>query len=131
MIKLNKEDRIMKNYVLFKNQRNHIIKAFILLLTVEDFYYDIDDVLFELSTSYGKDFTIVVDHFITNGFSFNRFARIDYFEGIVKKSLVSNLEISDFYDNAFIDYLKKNRSILDESSLSIRAKKIIETTLIV
>ena len=115
----------MKNYVLIDNVKDQIINAFLLITSVEDFYYEIDDAFIDLSAVYGPDFSIIIDHFITNGFSFNRFVRIDYSNGSYKKSLVTSTEVNDFYDNKFIEYLRKHKKLLNESSLSKRTISII------
>lgn len=120
----------MKNYVLIDNAKDQIINTFLLITSVDDFYYDLDQVLSELSTVYGPEFTIVLDHFITNGFSFNRFVRIDYSNEKYKKTLITNSEINDFYDNKFIEYLRKHKDFLNESSLSKRTISIIRNDIV-
>jgi len=130
MIELSKKDDIMKNYVLIDNAKDQIINTFLLITSVDDFYYDLDQVLSELSVVYGPEFTIVLDHFITNGFSFNRFVRIDYNNEKYKKTLITNSEINDFYDNKFIEYLRKHKDFLNESSLSKRTISIIRNDIV-
>ncbi|MDY0294617.1 MAG: type II toxin-antitoxin system RnlB family antitoxin [Acholeplasmataceae bacterium] len=120
----------MKNYVLIDNVKDQIINTFLLITSVDDFYYDLDQVLSELSAVYGPEFTIVLDHFITNGFSFNRFVRIDYNNEKYKKTLITSSEINDFYDNKFIEYLRKHKDFLNESSLSKRTISIIRNDIV-
>lgn len=120
----------MKNYVLIENAKDQIINTFLLITSVDDFYYDLDQVLSELSAFYGPEFTIVIDHFITNGFSFNRFVRIDYNNEKYKKTLITNSEINDFYDSKFIEYLRKHKDFLNESSLSKRTISIIRNDIL-
>ena len=120
----------MKNYVLIDNVKDQTINTFLLITSVDDFYYDLDQVLSELSVVYGPEFTIVLDHFITNGFSFNRFVRIDYNNEKYKKTLITNSEINDFYDNKFIEYLRKHKDFLNESSLSKRTISIIRNDIV-
>lgn len=120
----------MKNYVLIDNAKDQIINTFLLITSVDDFYYDLDQVLSELSAVYGPEFTIVLDHFITNGFSFNRFVRIDYNNEKYKKTLITSSEINDFYDNKFIEYLRKHKDFLNESSLSKRTISIIRNDIL-
>lgn len=117
----------MKNYVIFDNLSNQPIKAYILLTTVDDIYYEIDNILNELSKTYGSIYSIIIDHFITNGFSFNRFSRIDYLNGSFKKSLVTNTEINDVYEKKFIDYILTHKKFLNDSSLSKRVIAIINS----
>ncbi len=130
MIELSKKDDIMKNYVLIDNAKDQIINTFLLITSVDDFYYDLDQVLSELSAVYGPEFTIILDHFITNGFSFNRFVRIDYSNKKYKKTLITNSEINDFYDKKFIEYLRKHKDFLNESSLSKRTISIIRNDIV-
>ena len=115
----------MKNYVLIDNSVDQVINSFLLLKSVDDFYYELDQVMSELSETYGPEFSIVVDHFITNGFSFNRFVRIDYNNKKYKKTFITSSEVNDYYDNKFIDYLRKNKEFLSDSSLSKRTISII------
>lgn len=120
----------MKNYVLIDNTKDQIINTFLLITSVDDFYYDLDQVLSELSAVYGQEFSIVLDHFITNGFSFNRFVRIDYNNEKYKKTLITSSEINDTYDNKFIEYLRKHKNFLNESSLSKRTISIISNDIL-
>jgi len=120
----------MKNYVLIDNAKDQIINTFLLITSVDDFYYDLDQALSELSAVYGPEFSIVLDHFITNGFSFNRFVRIDYNNDKYKKTLITSSEINDFYDNKFIEYLRKHKDFLNESSLSKRTISIIRNDIV-
>ncbi|MFA5492982.1 MAG: hypothetical protein WC245_08595 [Bacteroidales bacterium] len=115
----------MKNYVIFDDVRDQLIKAYILVTSIDDIYFVIDDILTELSKTYGSIFSIIIDHFITNGFSFNRFSRIDYSNGSIKKSLVTSRDINDFYDKNFVEFILNHKNILDESSLSKRTIDII------
>jgi hypothetical protein len=116
---------LMKNYVLIDNSVDQVINSFLLVTSVDDFYYELDQVMSELSETYGPEFSIVVDHFITNGFSFNRFVRIDYNNKKYKKTFITSSEVNDYYDNKFIDYLRKNKEFLSDSSLSKRTISII------
>ncbi len=115
----------MKNYVIFDDVRDQLIKAYILVTSIDDIYFVIDDILTELSKTHGSIFSIIIDHFITNGFSFNRFSRIDYSNGSIKKSLVTSRDINDFYDKNFVEFILNHKNILDESSLSKRTIDII------
>jgi len=116
---------LMKNYVLIDNSVDQVINSFLLVTSVDDFYYELDQVMSELSETYGPEFSIVVDHFITNGFSFNRFVRIDYNNKKYKKTFITSSEVNDYYDNKFIEYLRKNKEFLSDSSLSKRTISII------
>lgn len=130
MIELNKGDDNVNDYVLIDNAKNQVIKAFLLITSVEDIYFELDTVMNNLSDIYGQKFSVIIDHFITNGFSFNRFARIDYSYKNLKKSLVTYSEIGDFYENEFFEYLKKHSDFLSESSLSKRTISIIQNDLL-
>ena len=116
---------LMKNYVLIDNSVDQVINSFLLVTSVDDFYYELDQVMSELSETYGPEFSIDVDHFITNGFSFNRFVRIDYNNKKYKKTFITSSEVNDYYDNKFIEYLRKNKEFLSDSSLSKRTISII------
>ena len=120
----------MENNVFLDPQNNSIINGIILLTTTEDFYYELDEVTDELIKKFGEKFTIIVDHFITNGFSFNRFGRIDYTNGSRKYSMVNSREIDDEYDNLFKKYVKEHIDFLETSSLSKKAISIIKHEII-
>ncbi len=120
----------MVNNVFLIPQNNSKINGFILLTTTEDFYYELEEVTEKLLKTFGEKFTVIVDHFITNGFSFNRFGRIDYTNGLRKYSIVNSREVDDEYDNLFRKYVKEHVDFLETSSLSQKAICIIKEEII-
>lgn len=74
----------MKDYEIFKFE-NDINEIVVFVTNTEDFYYIQNDIYNELSKTNGKDFSILIDLFLRNGFSFNRFVSLT-FEGKEKCS---------------------------------------------
>ena len=67
----------MKDYEIFKFE-NDINQNVAFIKTTEDLYFIKDDIYDELSKVNGNEFEILVDLFLRNGFSFNRFVLLKY-----------------------------------------------------
>ena len=67
----------MKDYEIFKFE-NDINQNVAFIKTTEDLYFIKDYIYDELSKVNGNEFEILVDLFLRNGFSFNRFVLLKY-----------------------------------------------------
>lgn len=110
----------MKNYVILNN--NNSINEYICFMnTVEDVEYSLDEITKDM-----KDLgctRIIIDLFLTNGYSFNRF--FEFNSTTNDFSIVNPRNIdNDIYNNINI-YLKNNIQLLENSALSLAMKEII------
>lgn len=94
----------------------------ILLTTTEDLYYLQDDIFDFLSETRGEQFTVLIDLFLRNGFSFNRFVLLSY-DGKEKcKSFIFNpREVNDEIKYVTRQYLRNHVELLQDSALSQKA----------
>lgn len=104
-------------------------KDVIFLNTIEDLYFLKDEIFEVLSKKYGNKFKVIVDHFITNGFSFNRFSILN-FDGKDNSSsyIINPRDVPEQIKKQISSYLKENIEILEESSLPISIKEFIKNT---
>ena len=108
----------MKDYKIFEfeDDINHNV-AFI--NTTEDLYFIKDYIYDELSKVNGNEFEILVDFFLRNGFSFNRFVLLKYKgKGKCKTLIVNPTDVSEQIKMKIKEYLKNNENILQHSVLS-------------
>lgn len=100
------EDNDKQNKVLF-------------MLTLEDIYFLQGDIFDYLNDELGSQFTIVVDMFLRNGFTFNRFVALTY-DGNdnVKTTIVNSREVSEEIKCYINLYLKQHEDLLQNSSLT-------------
>ena len=108
----------MKDYKIFEfeDDINHNV-AFI--NTTEDLYFIKDYIYDELSKVNGNEFEILVDLFLRNGFSFNRFVLLKYKGKEKCKTLIVNpTNVSEQIKMKIKEYLKNNENILQHSALS-------------
>lgn len=107
----------MKEYKLFKFIEN-INNTVVFMNTVEDLYYFIDDIYEEVSKTEGEKFSVLVDLFLQNGFSFNRFIMLKFDNKKKYKSFIINTqEVSEIIKQQIRSYLKSNEELLIESAL--------------
>jgi len=94
----------------------------ILLTTTEDLYYLQDNIFDTLSQTRGERFTVLIDLFLRNGFSFNRFVLLSY-DGKEKcKSFIFNpREVNDEIKDISRRYLRDHGDLLQNSALSQKA----------
>ena len=110
----------MKNYVILNN--NNSINEYVCFMNnVEDVEYSLDEITKDM-----KDLgctRIIIDLFLTNGYSFNRF--FEFNSTTNDFSIVNPRNIdNDIYNNINI-YLKNNIQLLENSALSLAMKEII------
>lgn len=107
----------MREYVTFniENEENNVI----LITSTEDLYYLQDDIYDDLSETNGNKFTVMVDLFLRNGFSFNRFVSLSY-EGKERcKSFILNpREVPEEAKIKIKNYLKSHMEMLENSALA-------------
>lgn len=109
----------MKDFIILKNDSAREYVCFI--NNVEDVEYYLDDISEEVK-ALGQT-KIIIDLFLTNGYSYNRFFE---FNSITKELLLINPRNinNDIYKNINV-YLKNNIQLLENSALSLALKKII------
>lgn len=108
----------MKEYEIFKFD-DDINKDVVLITSTEDLYYLQENIYDELSKLNGENFSVLIDLFLRNGFSFNRFVSLHFKNKNNCKSLIVNpRDVSDDIKLEIRDYLKSNTSILEGSALT-------------
>ena len=91
----------------------------IYIKTTEDLYFIKDYIYDELSKVNGNEFEILVDLFLRNGFSFNRFVLLNYKGKEKCRTLIVNpTDVSEQIKMKIKEYLKNNENILQHSALS-------------
>ena len=108
----------MREYKIF-SFNDDINKNVVLLTSTEDLYFLQDEIYDELSATNGENFTILVDLFLRNGFSFNRFVSL-CFKGknFCRTYIINPREVSDEIKIKIRNYLKSNEIIFEDSALS-------------
>lgn len=116
----------MKEYIIF-NFKDKINESIVFMNTVEDMYYFIDDIYEELSKEKGTKFSVVIDLFLRNGFSFNRFFML-HFDGKENYNtfIMNSYEISDSVKREIKQYLKTNNKLLEESALDNKTIEFVK-----
>jgi hypothetical protein len=100
----------------------------VLMTTVEDLYFSLENIYDDLSASYGKTFTIIVDLFLRNGFSFNRFTELNFCDrGNYTSSIVNPRDVSEEAKRKIAMYLQRHSELLYNSALSKNAIDFICT----
>ena len=115
----------MKEYIIF-NFKNKVNESIVFMNTLEDMYYFIEDIYDELSKVKGTKFSVVIDLFLRNGFSFNRFVMLQ-FDGKEKYNtfVINSYEISDNVKREIKQYLKTNNKLLEESALDSKTIEFV------
>ena len=118
---------MIKDYEIFSfyNEDNEIV---ILLITTEDLYFLEEKIYDELSIKYGENFSVLVDLFLRNGFSFNRFVTLNYKgKDNVKVSVKNPIDVSEKIKYKVRKYLKINIDVLNNSALSTRTIEFVKS----
>jgi len=91
----------------------------VLITCTEDLYFLQNDIYEELSKIEGEKFTVLVDLFLRNGFSFNRFVSLNY-DGIdnCQSLIVNPREVSEEIKSKIRRYLKTHIELLNNSALT-------------
>lgn len=107
----------MKEYEIFKFEED-VDKYIVLIKSTEDLYFLEDDIYEEMKEKCGSKFSIIIDLFLRNGFSFNRFVLLNYNDKDNKKSYIINpREISEQIKYKVRSYLIENEELLTNSAL--------------
>jgi len=107
----------MQEYVTFKLEDE--LNDVILITSTEDLYYLQDDIYDDLSKTNGDKFTVLIDLFLRNGFSFNRFVSLSYEGKERRRSFIMNpREVSEETKRTIKNYLKSHLEILENSALA-------------
>lgn len=102
-------------------------KEVLLITSLEDVYYLYSEIYDNLSKKYGSSFSILIDLFLRNGFSFNRFAKIIFTDrNKYKIILVNQRDVSEEVKANIRKYLKSNIKVLERSTLSSNAIDFIK-----
>jgi RnlB antitoxin of RnlAB toxin-antitoxin system len=108
----------MKEYKVL-NFDNEDCNNVILITSTVDVYHLQDEIYDDLSTTKGENFTILVDLFLRNGFSFNRFVSLQ-FKGKQKCTnyITNPREVSEDTKLEIRKYLKANTDLFVNSALT-------------
>lgn len=120
------EHVMIKDYEIFSfnNEDNENV---ILLTTTEDLYFLEEKIYEELSVKNGENFSVLVDLFLRNGFSFNRFVTLNYKgKNNVKVSVKNPIDVSEKIKYKIRQYLRQNIDILNNSALSMRTIEFVK-----
>lgn len=117
----------MEEYKIFEFD-DDVNDKVVFITSTEDLYFLQDDIYNELSKTYGDNFTILVDLFLRNGFSFNRFVSLSY-NGIehCQSFIVNPREVSEGIKLKISNYLKMHSNLLGNSALSQSTVNFIES----
>lgn len=113
----------MKNYEYVGNTQ--YLTPVIFINTLDDVYYLYSDIYNEFSIKYGKNFEIIIDLFLRNGFSFNRFVKIIFTNEDVRSEIINPLSIDEEIKSKIRMYLKDNLDLLEQSTISNSVKDFI------
>lgn len=102
-------------------------ERYILSTTVEDVYFAFDEIFDALSKTLGKNFSVIVDMLLRNGFTFNRFIQLDFWETQVASHILNPREVPEVVKTTTKLYLKDHKELLEDCALSTRAKEFILT----
>jgi|APSaa5957512622_1039677.scaffolds.fasta_scaffold182488_2 hypothetical protein len=116
----------MQEYEIFEFD-DDVNKKVVLITSTEDLYYLQNDIYDDLSKTNGEYFTILVDLFLRNGFSYNRFVTLDYKgKEQCKTFIVNSREVSEDIKSKIRNYLKTHIDLLNNSALTKSAIKFVE-----
>ena len=112
----------MEDLKIFKlNYENYL-----LFLADEDIYFYYEKIYEQLSSMLGKTFSITVDMFLRNGFTFNRFIELIFDEkGKSKSKIINPRDVSDELKENTKQFLRTNVAYLEDSPISNNVKKFV------
>ena len=111
------------------NFEEDIFNCVLFISSVEDVYYLQDEIFNTLSKDIGEEFSVLIDLFMRNGFSFNRYCSLK-FKGKenCEYTLINSREVSDNIKKEIKKFLYTNPEILEDSALSKSAVKFMLTS---
>lgn len=108
----------MQDYEILKFE-DDIDEKVVFVTSTEDLYYLQDDIFDDISRTNGENFNVLVDLFLRNGFSFNRFVSLHYKGKEQCHSYIVNpREVSEEIKLKIRNYLNKHRFLLNNSALT-------------
>jgi len=114
----------MKEYEMFSFEEEN--RDIIFLTSLEDPYFIFDSIYEELAITKGTHFSITVDLFLRNGFSFNRFAFIEFFsKDDYRTKIINTRDISEKAKSCIKRFLMENDNYLIDSALSKRTIEFV------
>jgi len=108
----------MKGYRIFRFD-NSDIENVVFVTSTEDLYSLQSDIYNEISATHGKNFSVLVDLFLRNGFSYNRFVSL-HFKGRnqCRSYIVSPGDVSEDIKLKIKQYLITHPLLLYKSALT-------------
>lgn len=107
----------MKEYEVFFFE-DEVNKNYIFLNNVDDLYFVIEDIYDNLSKTQGNKFSVLVDLFLRNGYSFNRYVLLNFEEGNYNSVIINPNDVSETSKKKIKQYLKTNVDILNNGTLT-------------
>ena len=91
----------------------------VFLNTTEDLYYLQDEIIDNINKKNSQARTVLVDLFLRNGFTFNRYILLKFDKDKKCRSFIINpREVSEKIKTKIADYLREHNELLYSSSLS-------------
>lgn len=113
----------MREYEIFIFEED-VNENVVFLNTTEDLYFLQDEIMEDINNKDGQNKTILVDLFLRNGFTFNRYILLKLDKNNRYRSFIINpREVSERIKIKIEEYLRNHNELLYSSSLS---KKEIE-----
>jgi hypothetical protein len=108
----------MQEYKIFEFD-DDVNDKVVFITSTEDLYYLQDDIYTELSKTNGDNFTVLVDLFLRNGFTFNRFVALNFKGAGQCQSLIVNpREVSEEIKLKISNHIKTHSDLLNNSTLT-------------
>lgn len=107
----------MHDYEIF-NFEEDINNNYIFLNNIDDLYFFTEDIYNDLSKTQGNKFSVIVDLFLRNGYSFNRYVLLKFEEGICNSIIINPNDISESSKKTIRQYLKEHVDILKNGALT-------------
>lgn len=107
----------MKEYEVFSFEED-INKNYIFLNNIDDLYFFTEDIYNNLSKTQGNKFSVLVDLFLRNGYSFNRYVLLNFDNGNYNSFVINPNDVSESSKKRIKQYLKENIDILNNGTLT-------------
>ena len=107
----------MKEYEVFFFE-DEVNKNYIFLNNVDDLYFVIEDIYDNLSKTQGNKFSVLVDLFLRNGYSFNRYVLLNFEEGNYNSVIINPNDVSETSKKKIKQYLRTNKDVLNNGTLT-------------
>lgn len=107
----------MKEYEVF-NFEEDVNKNYVFLNNVDDLYFFTEDIYNNFSKTQGNKFSVLVDLFLRNGYSFNRYILLYFDNGNYNSIVINPNDVSESSKKRIKQYLKENTDILNNGTLT-------------